>query len=130
MFRLYLRIFILLQVLNYMQGRKNIQEKSFPSPIPRSMQIKMKGCRLFLQKLLYWFMICAGATNHIELLPQDPPFLQCGGGLCDNRVLEGHHRFTQAEGRKHENTNVIPKETYCELSAWIPCSVYCDHHDM
>lgn len=43
----------------------------------------------------------AAATNHIKLLPQDPPFLQRGGGLCDNRVLQGHHRLTQPKGRKH-----------------------------
>lgn len=44
---------------------------------------------------------CAAATHHIELLPQNSPFLQRGGGLCDNRVLQGHHSLAQAEGRKH-----------------------------
>lgn len=43
----------------------------------------------------------AAAAHHIELLPQDPPFLQRGGGLCDNRVLQGHHRLAQAEEGKH-----------------------------
>lgn len=52
--------------------------------------------------LLYY-----SATHHIELLPQDTPFLQRGGGLGDDRVLEGHHRLTQPEGK---NTHAMKPE--------------------
>lgn len=75
-----------------------------PLPPPRRMQIQTTTKK---RRQAVCLCICpsssgAAATNHIELLPQDPPFLQRGGGLCDNRVLQGHHRLAQPEGRKHK----------------------------
>ena len=66
------------------------------------------------------------ATDHIELLPQDTPFLQCGGGLRDNRVLQWHHRLAQPKGRKtrtvheyectEENTQILALSTGLKLN--------------
>lgn len=46
------------------------------------------------------------STDHIELLPQDAPFLQCGGGLCDDRVLQRHHGLTQPRVGKKKRNNL------------------------
>lgn len=64
----------------------------------------------------------AAAAHHIELLPQDPPFLQRGGGLCDNRVLQGHHRLAQAEGRKHAQN----EHTHCTRKGVVFICTGCD----
>lgn len=78
---------------------------------PNALEILTPDSHLLFSSVVSyeWYVpLYYSATHHIELLPQDTPFLQRGGGLSDDRVLKGHHRLTQPEGK---NMHAMKPET-------------------
>lgn len=113
----------LYKVLNYVQKEKASQKSLFQQMKQQWVQFLHKHCCSFsslgffcdiistLTFIALWFVLNkmrSTATDHIELLPQDAPFLQRGGGLCDDRVLQRHHALTQPRvGEKRTNLGSI-----------------------